>query len=801
MPHRPLVPGTDARTDPESGSATTESDVTTGMAFLARLLRDPAQGRVLFESFSDAIVLFDGWTGAMLDVNQAVCDLVGRSREELIGRSYTILHPDEERERLQRMLARVQSRDAPGPCCTTVPVLCPDGLRLPCRITAFALPDPERLLLCGVLQSPTAQALLESHLQDSEVAFATALPLIEEGVWSLTLATQELFLSSQWKAQLGFRPWEFPHDMQACRERVHPDDWPRVRETLAPCMEGRVLAFTTEFRLRHKNGTYRWMQCRGAVLRDTKGRVIGLTGANTDVTAHKEAELALRESEARFRLLAQNTPDAIFLHDMRGNILDVNSQAAAMLGYPLETLRHLNITDFEIACPPETLHAFWDALRPRPFRFEGLAKRADGTTFPTEVHGVAFMERGQLLALVAARDQTPRKAYERGLAEAKEAAEAASRAKTEFLANMSHEIRTPMNVILGMTELLREKISDPELKRYLTTLDNSGRVLLQLLNNVLDISRIEANKLEMRTQAFDPAVLLDEVRSVMSVPAEEKGLTFRMRLENDLPPVLVNDPDRLRQVLINLIWNAVKFTATGGITVTVGGSTETGGPAMRVMVADTGPGLAPGERERLFEPFTQGASPVSGRPAGTGLGLAISKRLVDNMGGVIAVESMPGQGSCFSFTLPSLPADEAIQPATPAPNEVASSRETTRRRVLLAEDSTANQELLRLFLKNEPYDIELATNGSEAVDLFAPGRFDLVLMDMEMPSMDGCAATEALRRQEADSGAARTPVLMLSAHAFAEYEKKAMAAGCDAFLTKPIRRASLLQAMRALLDG
>ncbi len=570
--------------------------------------------------------------------------------------------------------------------------------------------------------------------------------------------------------------------------------------TFDDCARGATPSFTMEFRLRHKDGSYRWMLCRGGAICDASGRVTRLAGANTDITAQKEAEQALRESEARFRLLSQNTPDAVFLHDMAGHVLDANDQACLLLGYDRETLTSLSVTDFEVSCPAQVLHDFWDAMEPGPFRFEGLARRADGSTFPTEVHGVAFEERGRTLALVAARDLTLRKQYERSLAEARDAAMDANRAKTEFLANMSHEIRTPMNIILGMAELLRGTPLSPEQRRYLSALDSSGRVLFRLISDILDISQIEANKLELRPRAFDPAALVGEVRDIMAVAVEEKGLSFAVRLEDGLPARLVNDPDRVRQVLINLIWNAVKFTASGGIAVEAGRCVSLAGEsAVRLEVADTGSGIAPEDCRRIFEPFTQ-ADERGGRPAGTGLGLAICKSLVERMGGTIGVESAVGRGSRFTFTLPSLagarcpapPAEPATPDAPPPPS---------RRRLLLVEDSPANQEMLRLFLESEPYDIATAATGLEAVAHFAPGRFDIVLMDMEMPEMDGCAATQSIRRLEAASGSWRTPVLMLSAHAFGEFERKALAAGCDAFLTKPVRRACLLAALRGLLAG
>jgi PAS domain S-box-containing protein len=641
---------------------------------------------------------------------------------------------------------------------------------------------------------------------DNEAHIAGILPHIEEGLWSWTKATGAMFLSTRWKELLGFTPETFPQTAEACRDLIHPDDLATITADLSACVAGATSSFSLEYRVRRTDGSFLWTLCRGTAIRDAAGNLLGLAGSNADITARKEAEQALRESEERFRLLTENTPDAIFLHDMHGNVLDCNPRACELLGYDPATLRTLNVADFEISCPAAVLRVFWDEMQPGPFSFEGLARRRDGTTFPTEIRGVAFPEGGRQLALVAARDLSARKEFERSLAEARDAALAANRAKTEFLASMSHEIRTPMHIILGMTELLGETAVTEAQKGYLAAIEHSGQVLLHLINDILDLSQIEANKLEIRPTAFDPAAVVDAVCTLLRLPAEKKGLRLTVRREPDVPAVVTNDPGRLRQVLMNLIWNGVKFTATGGIEVRVSGFTDAAGPGgVRIEVADTGTGIPPEASDRIFDPFTQAADSQGKRPAGTGLGLAICNRLVALMGGKITLASTPGQGSRFTFTLPSLPAAPAAAQApekTAPPCPAATSKPPQGpRRLLLAEDSLSNRELIRLFLDKEPYEIVMAETGREALALFTPGAFDLVLMDMEMPEMDGCAATRAIRRLEETTGSPRTPVLMLSAHAFSEYEQEGLAAGCDGFMTKPIRKSSLITALRQALDA
>ncbi len=762
--------------------------------------------QAVFNAVSDAIFVADAATGLLLDANQAACDLVGLPRDQLVGRSHTDLHPPEEKALHQTLFAGCVRSVEDRPFChlTPVTVVRADGARLASRVTVLVVPHGNGRVVYGIFQKPDDRTLLDCRLQASEAFYAQALPNTEDGVWSWNPVTNEIFVSTRWKTQLGFQAEDFTTTPVPCIERLHPEDADRVLAVLRDCSQGGQTSFAMEYRLRCKDDSYKWIHCRGAATRDVSGRVVCLAGANSDITARKEAELALRESEERFRMLARNTPDAVFLHDMEGRVMEVNARACQLLGYDEATLKQRRISDFEASCPPEALLDIWRNLQPGPFSFEGLARRRDGTTFPTEVQGVAFVERGRMLALVAARDLTARKKLESTLAEARDAAMAASRAKTDFLASMSHEIRTPMNIILGMAELLRETGVSSSQKAYLDAIENAGRVLLDLINDILDLSQIEANKIELRTEAFAPAAIIGDVCAFMGISARQKGLAFTVRLADDLPRTMRNDPARLSQVLMNLIWNAVKFTATGGIEVAAAPVADAKGrAAVRVDVADTGSGIAPEELERIFDPFTQAEQGKGRRPAGTGLGLAICRRLVTCMGGVIAAESEPGRGSVFTFTLPSL-SEARPTPVRPvavradAPHAPPPARP---RRLLLAEDSESNRELVKLFLQQEAYEIVAAETGLEAVELFTAGPFDLVLMDMEMPEMDGCEATQAIRRFETQTGAARTPILMLSAHAFSEYEEKGRQAGCDGFMSKPVRKADLVKTLREALAG
>ncbi|WP_165352066.1 hybrid sensor histidine kinase/response regulator [Solidesulfovibrio carbinolicus] len=414
---------------------------------------------------------------------------------------------------------------------------------------------------------------------------------------------------------------------------------------------------------------------------------------------------------------------------------------------------------------------------------------------------------GRLTLLTGATtDITRRKETELALAQARDAAMAASRAKSAFLASMSHEIRTPMNVILGMAELLAETPISSSQRRYLEAIAGSGRMLSQLLSDILDFSQIEADRVALFPEVFDPAALARDVCGLAAEAAAAKGLDLQVHTAPSLPDRLVADPLRVRQVLLNLVWNAVKYTQAGRITVSATPLSDPAGQGFVLFsVRDSGPGITPEAMARIFDPFSQADAAAHRRQGGAGLGLSISRALARLMGGDVVAESAPGAGSCFSFTLPALRAGRQGVPERPVALGLSNParRETTmghgatetRRRVLLAEDSESNRELIALFLENEPVDLVWARNGYEAVAAITEARepFDAVLMDVEMPVMDGLEATRHIRRLEADRGSCRTPVALLTAHALYEFESRGREAGCDAFLTKPIRKARLLE--------
>ncbi len=541
-------------------------------------------------------------------------------------------------------------------------------------------------------------------------------------------------------------------------------------------------------------------------LRD--GAVQGYYAVLDDVTEvnrsrrELEATLAVQATErARLQSILQGTHVGTWEWNLQTGECRYNERWAEMIGHDYDVLRPMTAQVWVDKVHPEDLvRANAQLLRHLAgelafYECEVRMRHADG-------HWVWVLNRGQVRTRTAdgqpewmygtQLDISASKAIEHDLREAKRAAEAASQSKSAFLANMSHEIRTPLNAVLGVAHLLADSALDADQRALLDKARTAGRSLLGIVNDVLDLAKIEAGEMQLADEAYALPALLREVESVYAVQAADKGLVLALRIDGSLPAALLGDAARLRQVLVNLVGNAIKFTHAGVVQISATRQGSADAPRLCLHVRDSGIGITPEQQERLFQPFSQADETTTRRFGGTGLGLSIVRRLVEMMQGTVSVRSEPGQGSEFRLELPLRAADPARLPA--ADMAQPSAQGLAGLRVLLVDDSEVNLEIARRLLEREGAWVHTCGDGAQALAWLyrSPAAVDVVLMDVQMPVMDGLQATQRLR---ADAAFARLPVIALTAGALSNERQRALDAGFDDFVAKPIDPPELRQAL------
>ena len=540
-------------------------------------------------------------------------------------------------------------------------------------------------------------------------------------------------------------------------------------------------------------------------LRDAAGSIIGYLLIGTDNTARKlveeektKSDQRLRDQQFYTRSLIESNIDALMTTDPSGIITDVNKQMEALTGCTRDELIGAPFKDC-FTDPARAEAGIKRVLAEKSVTdYELTARARDGKQTVVSYNATTFYDRGRTLqgVFAAARDVTERKRVEAELQQAKAAAESASRTKSDFLASMSHEIRTPMNAIMGIADLLAKTVLTPEQDKYVQIFRRSGDNLLNLINDILDLSKVEASQLDLERTGFSLGDHLEKVIEMVAPRAHEKGLTLTCEIAPDVSNDLIGDPTRLRQVLLNLLGNAIKFTQDGAVSLKVEPDADGSVPtALRFTVSDTGIGIAQDKLARVFERFTQADSSTTRRFGGSGLGLTISKRLVELMGGRIWVESQIDKGSVFAFAVPFEVWIAANRPVA-APIGAGPEAPMPALRILMAEDSADNCTITLAYLEDTPYRIDVAETGAIACRMFTDGCYDLVLMDRQMPVMDGLIATRTIRAWEKAHDRAPTPIIALTASALKGDRETCLAAGCTAYLTKPIKQDVLLQAIK-----
>jgi PAS domain S-box-containing protein len=634
------------------------------------------------------------------------------------------------------------------------------------------------------------------HAQEANRLVDMAEAMAGVGHWRLDVETNRVSWSAQVFRIHGLEPSEGPIDLARAIAVYHPDDRPIVAAHVnAALREGAPYAF--ELRVVRSDGEVRHVLSRGAAELDTAGRVVSVIGTVMDITDAKHAEQALAASEARYRHLAENASDIIALYDLNSTFEYLSPSVEGVLGYRPDEL--IGRKTFDIIHPDDvdsTLRAFRtnvesaDQGAAKPIEYRAIAK--EGREVWLEAHPKAQLdpESGKVIRFQdVARDITVRKALEAELERKCAEADAASVAKTDFLANMSHEIRTPLTGVIGFSDLLNGVEGLPETaQRYAEGISTAGRTLLAVVNDILDFSKLDAGQLELDPHTFEPLSFIRETVDLVAAQAKDKGLVLNVECSGQtLPPLIAADSSRLRQVLLNLLTNAIKFTAEGGVDVHVSYHDGEGGSLLRVAVTDTGAGIAEDLRERLFQRFSQTDGSISRHHGGTGLGLAICKSLVGLMGGEIGFDGGEGGGATFWFTI----AAPAAQPEEATVDDSHAEHAFRAAHILIVDDVAVNRELVRTMLKQQGHSFEEAEDGATAVRAAMDQHFDLILMDMQMPLMDGLSATRAIRASPNPN--MRTPIIALTANVLAPQIAACHDAGMNDHIAKPISPQDLLE--------
>jgi len=701
------------------------------------------------------------------------------------------------------------------------------------RGSANPILQPDQSVLWnGYISDITEIKNAEIELALSQEQFALAVWGSNDGIWDWNLATNELYLSAKWKEQLGYRDDELPNEYAMFESRIHPGDKPRVQAQLQRYLKGLDRKFDIEFRLRHKDGSYRWMRARGEAVRDANGIATRMAGSHTDITESKQAADEMQLLSRQLREVIDLVPAYIFAKDIEGHFLMVNWAMAEVFKLTPEAV--VGKTDPELGTPEEQIAEYAKTEKkviesgsPLLVPNERILRK-DGTLgwFQTVKMPYAHPGCEKPAVLCVATDITERKKTENALLNAniemEEAmaranqmamqAEVANVAKSDFLANMSHEIRTPMNGVIGMTSLLIDTPLNSDQRRYAEIIRSSGDSLLTLLNDILDYSKIEAGKLAVETTDLDLEKTLQEVIDTMGARAQSKNLELTCKMEPQVPRHLRGDPSRLRQVLNNLVGNAIKFTQQGNITIFVSNipippsAPHTPHSALlRFSVKDTGIGIPDDKQDLLFNKFSQVDPSTTRKYGGTGLGLAICKQLVELMNGSIGVISAPGVGSDFWFCIPF---EIQTQPKLRTPGRDSSPGHSEKTnvfggrevRILLAEDNAVNQLVAQGMLGKFGLRADMVANGKLALEALAQKPYDIILMDIQMPILDGVEATRQIRSGKVkgptpDFPVSKIPIIAMTAHAMHGDRQRFLDAGLDDYLTKPLN----LEAIQAVL--
>jgi len=717
-------------------------------------------------------------------VNEKLEEIFGYEKGEVIGLKTDIIYPDEEsykdlgKEAYPLLAAgktyykeRLMKRK--------------DGTLFWCELSGKAIRD-ENVIITGsiwVVQDISERKKWEKALVESESRLARASKIAHVGHWEWIPATGSMYWADEIYNIFGFEPGEFEPNLKLTMEQLHPEDRVQVMEVLTFSIEN-ASPIHVEFRFYRKDGTMAYGEVMADMEVDSSGKVVKISGVFVDITHHRKYQEALRENEARLQALLENISNTIMIMDKNGTIKFVSKSVEKISGFTPEEVISSGFStihpDDITATNAAILKSIQNPRTPIPLEMRIKNKKGEYLTYST--FGINHLDNPLIEGIVISlHDVTERKQLEENLKQA-------NKAKSEFLANMSHEIRTPMNAIIGFTEILNKKISGEQEKKYLQSIMSSSKTLLRLINDILDLSKVEAGKMVMEYEHFDLRHAMEDIRSMFSAKASEKNINFELNLDKNIPPAIYLDEVRFRQVLINLVSNSVKFTDSGKVSVSCfihKNNRKNKTMDLEISVKDTGIGISASDLDHIFEAFSQHSGNIA-KYGGTGLGLSITKNLTTMMNGSIQVNSEPGKGSEFRIIFNEVGYQNKKTDSLEAGSE--EDIEFEKALILVVDDVVSNRDLIRGFFEDSSLDFIEAADGKEALENAEKFRPDLIVMDLRMPVMDGYEATMILKN---NPGLKHIPIVVASASGM-EQKANEMKHLIQGYLRKPVAKRELV---------
>jgi PAS domain S-box-containing protein len=727
-------------------------------------------------------------------VSPSATELTGFSPEELIGTSpFSLITPDDiTRIKEEFILGTFQRNEIPD---TEYRIQKKDGTIIWMQTSTHFIYDDYGALVSYKTSSReiSKRKKAEAALQASELRFRLLSEDAPIGIYQTDASGLGTYMNKRWCEIAGIEESQAHGDGWV--KAIHPNDREKVSKAWILAIK-ESKEFNIDFRFINPTLGVRWVSCHAVQITEPDGAITGYLGTIDDITDFKEVQEKIIESEKLYRLISTNSTDLITLYNTGPNPIRtyISPSSKEILGYEPEELLGRSPSDIIV---PDDMRRIEKDIHPvtmsgKPIYVEYRVIKKDGTIIWLESNSNPFFDEAGNMAgfQTSARDITQRKNFEEALLKAKEKAEEATKAKSQFLSMMSHEIRTPMNAIIGVTNLLLEDNPRTDQQEGLDLLKFSGENLLTIINDILDFSKIEAGKIEFENIDFDLHLTLTNLIKIIGHRAKQKDIDLYFNYPPDAPKIVTGDQVRISQIITNLLGNAIKFTKRGSVELAVKvQKIHTDEFEFKFAIIDTGIGIETEKIHEVFESFTQARSDTTRKFGGTGLGLSITKRLLNLMNSNIEVESQPGVGSKFFFTL-KLKEGKLDKLVKKINSDFASNFREKSIHVLLVEDNRVNQIVATNFLKKWGIEVSIANTGIEAVEMAQRKTFQLILMDLQMPEMDGYEATRQIRALS-DSYFQSLPIIALTASAMTEIQGKILASGMNDFISKPFQPEAL----------